>query len=217
MRLTLTLPAAALVMSLGAAQAATPFEGAPLRVSAKGTALPGKPHPYHAILSPISFRDGTGTLWTAPAAALTDGASIPPVLTGLVGAPDAPEFREAAALHDAYCGAGNEALPQYRSRGWEETHAMFHDALLAAGVGRAKARVMFAAVYLAGPRWDDPARSLDRVPAGALRREMAWCLRFIEIADPDRAGIEAWMRSREAALIAGTQAPPDFAALEDAS
>ena len=189
-----------------------PFHDAPLRTAAEGVPLPGHPHPYHRVLAPLGFTDAEGRLWTVPRAALTDGASIPPLLVPVVGQPRAPEFEIAAALHDAACGAGNEALPQFHARGWEETHRMFHEALLAAGVPRAKARAMFAAVYLAGPRWDDPARSLDAVPPERIVREMEWCLRFIEIADPDRAELEAWMRGREAGLIAGTARAPDFAA-----
>lgn len=189
------------------------FRDGPLTVAPDGAPLPGHPHPYHRVLTPLRFTDAAGRDWSVPRRALTDGASIPPLLVPLVGEPRAPEFVAAAALHDAACGAGNEALPQFHARDWEATHVMFHDALLAAGVGRARARVMFAAVYLAGPRWDDPARSLDGVPSERLVQEMEWCLRFIAIADPDRDALIAWMRAREGALIDGTATAPDFAAL----
>ena len=190
--------------ALSMIEARCSFENAPVRIAPEGRMIAGKPHPYHPILAPLSFRDGQGTLWTAPRAALTDGASIPPALVGMIGEPTSPEFLAAAALHDVYCGVGNEHLPQFHSRGWEETHRMFHDALLAAGVSRTKARVMFAAVYLAGPRWNDPGRSLDGVPEEVLRREMERCLRFIEENDSTRDEIEDWMRGREAGLLGGT-------------
>ena len=184
------------------------FRGAPVRLSEISIALPGKPHPYFTLRSAVAFTDRNGLRWEAPRGTLTDGASIPRALVPLIGQPRSPEFREAAALHDAWCGTGNEALPQFRTRSWEEVHRMFHDALLAAGVVPAKARVMFAAVYLAGPRWDDPARVLDAVPESQLREEMRLCLEFIAREDPSRAEIEAWMRERELALraAAGTKA-----------
>ena len=77
---------------------------------------------------------------------------------------------------------------------------MFHDALLAAGVAPTKAKAMFSAVYLAGPRWDDPARMLDAVTDDRLKEEMRLCLEFIVRENPSRAEIEAWMRERELAL-----------------
>ena len=179
------------------------FRGAPVRLSEAAVALPGKPHPYFALRAAVAFTDRAGLHWEAPEGALTDGASIPRALVPLIGQPRSAEFREAAALHDAWCGAGNEGLPQFRARPWEEVHRMFHDALLASGVSPAKARVMFAAVYLAGPRWDDPARTLDAVPEDRLRAEMRLCLDFIARENPSRAEIEAWMRAREGMLIGG--------------
>ena len=181
------------------------FRGAPVRLSDAAVALPGKPHPFFALRSAVTFTDRNGLRWEAPRGALTDGASIPRALVPLIGQPRAPEFREAAALHDAWCGAGNEDLPQFRARPWEEVHRMFHDALLAAGVAPAKAKVMFAAVYLAGPRWDDPTRALDAVTDDRLREEMRLCLDFIAREDPSLEEIEDWMRRREAVLTgAGT-------------
>ena len=85
---------------------------------------------------------------------------------------------------------------------------MFHDALLAAGVASAKAKAMFAAVHLAGPRWDDPARMLDAVADDRLKEGMRLCLEFIARENPSRAEIEDWMRERELALrgAEGTEA-----------
>ena len=177
------------------------------KVGAEAIRILGKPHVYARLATPLSFTDPAGAVWTAPRGTLTDGASIPPVFVPLIGEPRRAEFLSPAALHDAYCGAGNEDLPQFRTRSWEETHRMFFHGLLAAGVPPAKAKVMFAAVYLGGPRWDDPARSLDTVPDAVLRREMEACLRFIEEDRPSLAEIEAWMRRREPTLLSATSAP----------
>lgn len=138
----------------------------------------------------------------------TDGASIPQVFTALVGDPNDPSFANAAALQDAYCGKGNEDLSQFHSRTWEETHRMFYDSLLVNGTPAAKAKIMFAAVYLAGPRRGDPTRSLDGVQEVLLLQEMEWCVRFIQKVDPSRAEIEAWMSKREAGLLSGNPVEP---------
>ena len=83
---------------------------------------------------------------------------------------------------------------------------MFYHGLRAAGVPPAKAKAMFAAVYLGGPRWDDPSRSLEGVPDTVLRHEMEACLRFIERERPTLAEIEAWMRRRESAILSTASA-----------
>lgn len=181
------------------------FENAPPRILAGTVRIPGKPHLYSELAAPLGFTDAGGTVWTAPRATLTDGASIPPVFVPLIGAPRSPEFLAAATLHDAYCGAGNEGLVQYRARSWEDTHRMFYDSLRAAGVSAMKGKVMFAAVYLGGPRWDDAARALDGVPDEVLRAEMERCIDFITAEDPEPEEIVAWMRRREAALQATAQ------------
>ncbi len=178
------------------------FENAPAQISDTQVILADRPHPFSELLAPLRFTDSRGVLWTAPPATLTDGASIPTIFVPLIGDPRSPEFLAAASLHDAYCGLGNEALPQYHQRSWQETHRMFYDSLRAAGVPATKAKTMFAAVYLGGPRWEDPSRSLADVPDARLREEMEHCITFIEKEDPDLAEIEDWMRRREPALRA---------------
>ena len=200
------LPPPGATCEAGASARRCAFGAGPVRLGPDRVAIPGKPHPYSPLLSTVTFRDGRGRDWTAPGATLTDGASIPPVFVPLLGDPRSDTFLAAAALHDAQCGAGNEALPQFKARSWEATHRMFYDALLAGGTEPRKAKVMFAAVYLAGPRWDDPARSLDGVPEARLIAEMEACLRFIEAEDPGLPALEAWMRDREAAMIAEADA-----------
>lgn len=182
------------------------FHRASVRLARRIINLPTSEHPYSPLLRSVAFTDARGNEWMAPAGTLTDGASIPRIFVPLVGEPRAKAFLAAAALHDAYCGAGNEALPQYRSRSWEETHRMFYDGLRVAGAGETRAKIMFAAVYLRGPRWDDPTRSLDDVPDWKLIEEMKLCIRFIERTNPSRAEIERWMREREAELRTDTSA-----------
>lgn len=79
----------------------------------------------------------------------TDGASIPWWAIPIIGDPYSDEFLRAAVLHDHYCYKENNV------RGWRETHRMFYDALLAMEVPGAKAAIMYAAVYVGGPKWMD--------------------------------------------------------------
>ena len=168
--------------------------------------------PYYRMRRALTFTDGTGRTWRAPAGTLTDGASIPPVFHDLIGPPRTPEFLQAAAIHDAYCGMGNETLETFHLHGWEDVHRMFYDALVSSETGRVRAKIMFAAVYLAGPRWDDPAREIE-VAADRLLQEMEWCIRWIEAKAPPRERIVEWMRSREPILTGPDHTPPDFDAL----
>lgn len=78
---------------------------------------------------------------------LTDGATIPDWAQRLIGEPYSDEYLLAAVVHDHYCYDENHV------RGWRETHRMFYDALLALGVPMVKAKIMYAAVYLGGPKW----------------------------------------------------------------
>ncbi|TBB32442.1 M12 family metallopeptidase [Rhizobium ruizarguesonis] len=105
----------------------------------------------------ITFTDGRGVRWRAGKwiegsqdsieTGTTDGASIPPWAQAIVGEPFNDEYLKAAVLHDHYCYKENHV------RGWRETHRMFYDAMVALNVPALKAKVMYAAVYLGGPRW----------------------------------------------------------------
>ncbi len=101
----------------------------------------------------LDFVDGSGKTWIAHKGIVTDGASIPKIFISIVGEPRSPEFVNAAAVHDAYCGAGNESAPRFHKDSWQRVHVMFYDALRAGGTPEIKAKIMFAAVYLGGPRW----------------------------------------------------------------
>jgi len=89
---------------------------------------------------------------------------------------------------------------------------MFYDAMMVNGTNPTKAKIMFAAVYLAGPRWDTE-RDISTIPSVTLIQEMQWCAQWIEEVSPTRERIIEWMREREPALVAGTAKKPDFDAL----
>lgn len=93
------------------------------------------------------FKDSNCRRWIAPAGALVDGASIPGAMWSIVGGPFEGRYRNASVLHDWYCIT--------RTRPWREVHRMFFEGMLISGVPRAQAQLLYAAVYLRGPRWDE--------------------------------------------------------------
>jgi hypothetical protein len=75
-----------------------------------------------------------------------DGASIPKFAWSIIGGPFEGKYRDASVIHDVACVA--------RSAPWEYVHLVFYYAMLASGVDKTTAKIMYAAVYHFGPRWD---------------------------------------------------------------
>ncbi|MEM6822451.1 MAG: DUF1353 domain-containing protein [Verrucomicrobiota bacterium] len=98
------------------------------------------------LLKTISFTDATGKVWTAPKGWVVDGASIPALFWNTVGPPFVGDYRRASVVHDYYCDTKSES--------WKNVHRMFYDACLAAGESKTRARLMYAAVFAGGPRWE---------------------------------------------------------------
>ena len=96
---------------------------------------------------PFAFRDSSCQMWSVPARAIVDGASIPRALWTLIGGPFEGRYRAASVIHDWYC--------DQRSRSWSQVHRAFYEGMLAAGVGTSLANVLYAGVYVGGPRWND--------------------------------------------------------------
>jgi hypothetical protein len=69
------------------------------------------------------------------------------VLWSLIGGPFEGKYRNGSVVHDYYCDV--------RSANWRSVHKMFYRAMLVSGVSVRRAKVMYAAVYFAGPRWND--------------------------------------------------------------
>ena len=109
------------------------FDRAPLRVLPEPVTLPRRPWTFFPTAHDLNFTDARGGRWTAPEGTLTDGASIPRFFVSIIGDPTDQSFINAAAMHDAYCGVGNERGPKYQTRSWEETHLMFYDGLITGG------------------------------------------------------------------------------------
>lgn len=129
------------------------FRQLPLEVSSDFVSFPGQEYRYQRMVRELGFVDSNGQDWVAPPGTWTDGATIPGFATAFVGGPRNPRYVAAAAVHDAYCGVVNADGPVYHSRPWAEVHRMFYEGLLVGGTPVARAQLMYAAVWLGGPRW----------------------------------------------------------------
>jgi uncharacterized protein DUF1353 len=103
------------------------------------------------IKTDFRYKDPTGIEWLTKAGDTTDGASIPFWAQPFVGQPFDKMFIKAAVIHDHYCDR--------HVRPWRQTHRVFYDGLAESGVGIPKAKLMYYAVYLFGPKW------LELIPA----------------------------------------------------
>jgi hypothetical protein len=93
----------------------------------------------------LLYRDPDGLEWQADKGNLTDGASIPSLAQPFVGKPFDKLFIRAAVIHDHYCDR--------TVRSWWATHRVFYNALRFSGVPENKAKVMYLAVVVGGPKW----------------------------------------------------------------
>lgn len=93
----------------------------------------------------FGYVDPSGNEWLAPKGAKVDGASIPPAAWSLIGGPFEGKYRNASVIHDVAC--------QLKNRPWQVVHRVFYDAMLTSGVSLLKAKTMYAAVLLGGPKW----------------------------------------------------------------
>jgi hypothetical protein len=93
----------------------------------------------------LKYIDPSGIEWMASALNKTDGASIPAWAQPIVGKPFDVTFIRAAVIHDHYCDR--------HVRPWRQTHRVFYDALRESGVPEWKAKAMYYAVYVGGPKW----------------------------------------------------------------
>lgn len=169
------------------------FINSPVLLGSQIFTVPDREAQFFKTQGSLEFVDNQKRQWIAPARTLTDGASIPKVFIPVIGDPRSPEFLNAATLHDAYCGIGNEDLDTYQSRRWQDTHRMFFDTLVVAGTNDKKAKVMFAAVYIAGPRWHQPRRSMAQFSDATKVDMLEDTIEFIEDNDPGLNALQDYL------------------------
>ncbi|MBF8275536.1 MAG: hypothetical protein HW390_609 [Candidatus Brocadiaceae bacterium] len=84
--------------------------------------------------------------WVAEKGAVINGASIPQAFWSTVGSPFVGDYRRASVLHDVACDK--------KEQPHKKVHRMFYDAMICDGVSTSKAKLMYQAVRIFGPKWD---------------------------------------------------------------
>jgi len=97
------------------------------------------------LLESLSYQDKTGKKWKAQKGSIVDGASIPRAFWLFIGSPFSGKYRRSSVVHDVYCKTKTEPHKQ--------VHEMFYQAMRTDGVGYFKAKTMYFAVKLGGPKW----------------------------------------------------------------
>ncbi len=171
------LPRVSAISCEGRAARNCKFINSPVKLSSRPIHLPGDPYPFFKTKNDLKFVDADGSMWVAPAGILTDGASIPPMFVPFIGNPRSKKFMNAATVHDSYCAKSNAGGPYYHTAPWQRVHRMFYDGLIASGTSPIKAKIMYAAVYLGGPRWKGvrkpPRRKAQMMPLAPRRTQLA--------------------------------------------
>jgi endonuclease I len=147
------------------------------------------------LLKPLTYVAESGEHWPVEAGVVVDGASIPRALWSLIGGPFEGRYRNASIIHDRFC--------DLRSRSWEATHRMFHDAMRCSGVPLLKAKMMFYGVYRFGPRWTVAQEAIGavlsfekRAPTDADAPSLLEDARTIYAENPSLEEIEALADAR---------------------
>lgn len=100
------------------------------------------------LLENFIFTDANGVEWLAEENDTPDGSSIPKFAWTLIGSPFVGKHRNASIPHDKYC-----VLREKSGKSHEEVHRMYYEACLCAGVNKIKAKLMYLAIRVGGPKW----------------------------------------------------------------
>jgi hypothetical protein len=166
----------ATVAALGCAGRATPTQAGQAHYQGQLLLQPLPDGRLMRLGEPFAYLDASGQVWNVPAQAVVDGASIPRVLWPFVGGPWEGLYREASAIHDWFCAV--RVMP------WKQTHRMFYEAMLTSNVSAEQARLMFLAVWYAGPTWDDLTIQNSRLLTrnGAEKAKISFLTEFKSLA-----------------------------------
>lgn len=163
------------------------------------------------LTQPFAYIDPRGERWAVPKGTIVDGASIPRPLWSIVGAPFKGKYRQASVVHDYFC--------EQMSRPWKDVHKIFFEASLTEGNSLYHAKIMYAAVYAWGPRWEivdgSPIRTREAIKP-PTEAEMSALSEWIKSSDPSLDGIQGYVEEhfrrgpaaaeRRVALIVGNSA-----------
>jgi len=110
----------------------------------------------------FGFLDADGRHWVVPPGTSVDGASIPNRLLSLLvlAGPCERKYRGASVVHDYHCAI--------RRVDWQSVRRMFYRAMLVSGVSEWCAKLVYAGVYFAGPRWEGRVVGSERLGRPAI-------------------------------------------------
>jgi hypothetical protein len=134
------------------------------------------------VVNDFTYTDWTGHTLTARAGFVSDGATIPRAVWSLVGGPWDGAYRDAAVVHDVGCVSHKYT--------WRDTHRLFYEAMLDAGVDRSLALTMYWGVLVGGPRWEVVSTSTAET-SEALQGEISKDLGKLSETTRDQATIES--------------------------
>jgi hypothetical protein len=159
------------------------------------------PNPNVRLIKEFEYTDPKGQLWRVPAPFDTDCASIPPIAQLGIGGRCDDVYRDAAIIHDYYCRNFQTPWADGYKRDWKEVHRAFYYGMRARGVDETKAKLMFAAVYHLGPRWEWDG---DRVREVGVERFLGQdvnpeddLFNFIQTENPSLKEIESYKSGNE--------------------
>lgn len=157
------------------------------------------PAPNVELLEDLTFYTAAGQAWPVPKEHVSDGASIPRVFWTPVGGPLSGDYRDAAIVHDYYCAHFDRYWDKEYMRDWKAVHRAFYYGMRARGVGETQAKLMYAAVYHFGPRWewkDGEVRRIgvSRILGGDINPEDE-VFDYVENNDPSLEEIESFKPS----------------------
>ena len=98
------------------------------------------------LLESVSYVDSGGRQWLAKRGGILDGETVPRQFVTVGDLPFSSEYRKAAVIHDFYS--------REKTAPWKEVHRMLYDASIAEGVVENQAKLLYAAVYAGGWRWE---------------------------------------------------------------
>lgn len=99
------------------------------------------------LLEKLVYVDPLDRKWIAPKGHVVDGASIPRFAWTLIGGPFEGKYRQSSVIHDVGCD--KHWAP------WNVVHEVFYMGMITSGVEEWRAKIMYAAVYHFGPRWEN--------------------------------------------------------------
>jgi len=156
------------------------------------------------LIEDFGFVDASGLEWPVPPKTRVDGASIPQALWSIVGSPFTGRYRDASVIHDYYCDV--------RLRRWQAVHRVFYDAMIVSGVSAARAKIMYAAVYFAGPRWSEAASHNTGLPRASTLESLQFSVQHSPFArdvmtavEVDGTTVDEFLRSSRSTLPAGDE------------